>query len=74
MQSVEVEIEIWDRRAAPPALLAKCTAAWIARVAPSVSLSERAELRSRGIAVFDREQTAGAAAFGALFIQRGAQA
>lgn len=50
---MQTEVYLYSRRSAPPALLRRCTAAWIALVAPDVTLAERAELRSRGVAVFD---------------------
>lgn len=51
--TMQTEVYLYSRRSAPPALLRRCTAAWIALVAPDVTLAERAELRSRGVAVFD---------------------
>lgn len=49
-----VELALYDRRSAPPALLSRTLSAWIAVVGPSVTLSQRAALRERGCAVFDR--------------------
>lgn len=48
---MQTEVYLYSRRSAPPALLRRCTAAWIALVGPDVTLAERAELRSRGVAV-----------------------
>lgn len=53
MQTQAVEVYLYDRRSAPLEYLSRTMASWIAVVAPSVTLEERAELRRRGCAVFD---------------------
>lgn len=50
---MQTEVLFYSRATAPPTLLSRCMSAYIAVVASSVTLAERAELRRRGFAVFE---------------------